>query len=81
MIFLTIDSLKSQLGCTSINIVKNPKENGKLFAETNNNIKLKVQQDIDLSLNIKFMHKDDEPVTNGCLINAKENTENVLVVL
>lgn len=78
MNFLSMVSLKEQLGCSTISVVKNPKTN-KLFAETDNNIKLKVQQDIDLSLNIKFMYETD--INDGCLINAKENTENVLMVL
>ena len=78
MNFLSMSSLKEQLGCSTVSIVKNP-NSGKLFAETDTNLKLKVQQNIDLNSTIKFMY--DSEISEGCLINAKENTENVLVVL
>jgi len=76
--FITIPQLKIELGATSIEIVKNP-TGGKLFANTDNGVVLKVQQDIDLTKSMKFIYQDD--IKSGCIINVRENSQNVVATL
>jgi len=55
--------------------VKNP-NTGKFFIDIAGK-SYKCQQDIDMNKRIVFMHSADEDISNACLVNAKDNSENV----
>ena len=78
--FISINDLKNQLGCSSINIIKHP-TTGTLFARTENDQTLKVAMNFDGSLPVKFLYDDCEGLTTGCIINVKESNNNVIATL
>lgn len=78
MNFLSISKFKEQSNISSIEIISNPK-NGKIFAQADNGVTFKVQQDIDVAKKMSFMYEDD--INDGCIINPKNSTENVLATL
>lgn len=68
--FITVEELKSSLGVTSFEVVRNPKTS-KLFISYGSNEVLRVEQAIDFSKPVSFGYT--EVVTDGCLINTKQN--------
>ena len=68
MIFLTIDELKAQLGVKTLDVVKNP-NTGKLFASGDGRVNIKIEQAIDKTLPIRFMHEPDK-FNEGCIVNV-----------
>ncbi len=80
MQFITVSELKTRLGATSISIVKNPKEGGKIFGNANTGKNIKVQQDLDASKELRYMYEDEASFDTGCLVNVKP-TQAPLAVL
>jgi len=74
-IFITIEELKTKLNINHLDVVENPKTS-KLFAVGINSkseeIILRIEQEIDFDLPVKYILEDAETaLTEGCIINVK----------
>ena len=73
--FITVSEFKEQIGTASVQVLKN-KKTGKLFLTADNGDCYKVQQDIDNSLDMKMLIKDDN-ISDACLVNVSGGAETV----
>ena len=70
---MSIRAFKAQLGCESIQILRNPKTN-KLFASLDTGGNIKVEQAIDTSKDMVVLVEDGN-LTDACIINKRETAE------
>lgn len=80
MLFISLSQFRTMVGLTPtapISIVKNP-NTAKLFANTEVG-NYKVQQNLDITLPIRFMYESEETLSEGCIANV--NPGEVIAIL
>jgi len=71
--FMSTADFKAAIEAKSIKIVRNPKTD-KLFGVSDNGIKLKCQQDIDMTQDISVLIEDNV-LADACIVNVSETGE------
>ena len=70
--FYTVPQFKAEAGIESMEVLTREVDGVKTsFVTTNTGSTFKAQKDIDLSKPLAFMHSQDEPITESCLINPE----------
>lgn len=72
--FLTIDQFKTEIGASSLEVLKN-KKSGKLFMSASNGDTFKVEQAINPSKEMKVLVPEDGGLEEACLININGGAE------
>ena len=78
--FLTINDFKSKTNSTSLDVVKNPNGDNKLFVASPEGGRWKCQQDISKAKDMRFLIEDGD-LEQACLVNVKESANNTVFSL
>lgn len=73
MLFMSVSDFKLAIKASTINIVRSPKGEKKLFVDAGNGKYYKCQQAIDITKPIKFMYESTELFNEGCITNVTES--------
>lgn len=72
--FLTVSEFKTQTGCTSIEVLRNPNTN-KLFLAGDNGMNYKCEQLVDKTKPMKMLVPESGELSEACLVNVKPGAE------
>lgn len=78
--FFTINDFKSKVGATSLDVVKNPNGDNKLFVASSEGGRWKCQQNISKTKEMRFLVEDGD-LDKACLVNVKETANNTVFTL
>ncbi len=72
--FMSVPVFKEQIGATSIQVLRSPKEGGGLFVVTNTGARYNCQQSFDADKPASMLIPDGD-ITKACLINPSSQAE------